>query len=353
VKREWFLTALLALYLVLFSLDHKLLARTPFLVDWKSLSLITALILTSKGLELSGVFSRLAPKLVELSHGSERRLVLYLVPIVVTSSAIIMNDTAMLVFVPLVIATADIARINVSRAVTVSAIAANVGSALTPIGNPQNIIIWNTYGLSFMEFVRAMCPYVSLWVFCLVLSAFLLKDDEMDVMKPPSVVLNGRLLFFSAFLLIANILLTESGHHWMTLPLTVIVLLVTGREALLGFDWALVLTFAFIFVDFGEVARLISGSSWLPSGGLVLLLASAGLSQLISNVPATVVFLGSKPEWLPLALGVNLGGTGIITGSLANLIALRISGIGIKDFHRFSIPYFLVALVISILVLLL
>ena len=141
MKREWFLTALLALYLVLFSLDHKLLARTPFLVDWKSLSLITALILTSKGLELSGVFSRLAPKLVELSHGSERRLVLYLVPIVVTSSAIIMNDTAMLVFVPLVIATADIARINVSRAVTMLAIAANVGSALTPIGNPQNIII--------------------------------------------------------------------------------------------------------------------------------------------------------------------------------------------------------------------
>ena len=75
----------------------------------------------------------------------------------------------------------------------------------------------------------------------------------------------------------------------------------------------------------------------------MLFLASAGLSQLISNVPATVIFLGSKPEWLPLALGVNLGGNGLVVGSLANIIAIRISGIRMSDFHRFSMPYFLMA----------
>ena len=83
---------------------------------------------------------------------------------------------------------------------------------------------------------------------------------------------------------------------------------------------------------------MLSGHT-LPSEG-VLFLASAGLSQLISNVPATVIFLGSKPEWLPLALGVNLGGNGLVVGSLANIIAIRISGIRMSDFHRFSMPYF-------------
>ncbi|AAL80837.1 hypothetical protein PF0713 [Pyrococcus furiosus DSM 3638] len=42
----------------------------------------------------------------------------------------------------------------------------------------------------------------------------------------------------------------------------------------------------------------------------------------------------------PLSLGVNLGGNGIIVGSLANLIAVRIAGVSIKDFQRYSLPYF-------------
>ncbi|WP_232461001.1 SLC13 family permease [Thermococcus radiotolerans] len=353
VRREWFLTVLLVLYLVLVLNDPSLPDRTPNLVDWRSLALITSLILVSKGLELSGIFTRLSIGLISLSGGSERKLMLLLIPIIALSSAVIMNDTAMLVFIPLVVITARLAGINTARAVTLSAIAANVGSALTPIGNPQNIIIWNTYGLSFLGFVGAMLLPVTLWLVLIVLFTLTIRERPISIERLPPVAIKTRLFAASLFLLIGDILLTETGRPLWTLPLTLLVLLILGREALLGFDWALVLTFAFIFVDFGEVARLISGSSWLPSGGLVLLLASAGLSQLISNVPATVVFIGSRPEWFPLALGVNLGGTGIIIGSLANLIALRISGIGIRDFHRFSIPYFLVALVVSILIFLL
>ncbi|NJE61173.1 SLC13 family permease [Thermococcus sp. 21S7] len=351
-RREWFLTALLVLYLALILNDRSLPRRTPDLVDWGSLALITSLILVSKGLELSGIFTRLSIRLISLSGGSERKLMLLLIPTIAFSSAVIMNDTAMLVFIPLVIITSRLAGINTARAVTLSAIAANVGSALTPIGNPQNIIIWNTYGPSFVEFTGAMLPFVVLWLVILLLFTATIGDRRPSVEKLPPIAIRKRLLLASLSLLIADVALAEIGKSLWTLPLTLAVLLALGREALLGFDWALVLTFAFIFADFGEVARLISGHS-VPSEGLTLFLASAGLSQLISNVPATVVFLSSgRPEWLPLALGVNLGGTGIITGSLANLIALRISGIGMRDFHRFSIPYFLVALGISILVLL-
>ncbi|NJE31349.1 anion transporter [Thermococcus sp. 18S1] len=351
-RREWFLTALIVLYLVLLINDRSLLVRTPSLIDWESLALITSLVLVSKGLELSGAFTRLSLGLIGLSGGSERRLMLLLIPTIAVSSSVIMNDTAMLVFIPLVVITSRLAGINTARAVTLSAIAANIGSSITPIGNPQNIIIWNAYGMSFVEFTGAMLPFVLLWLVILLLFTAIRRGGKPSIEKLPPIVIRKRLLLASFSLLVADILLAETGNSLWTLPLTLAVLLVFGREALLGFDWALILTFALIFADFGEVARLISGYE-VPSEGLAVFLASAGLSQLISNVPATVVFLGSKPEWLPLALGVNLGGTGIITGSLANLIALRISGIGIKDFHRFSIPYFLVALVISILVLLL
>jgi len=351
-RREWFLTALLLLYLVLVLHDPTLPSRTPGLVDWRSLALITSLILVSKGLELSGVFTRLSIRLISLSGGSERKLMLLLIPIIALSSAVIMNDTAMLVFIPLVVITARLAGINTARAVTLSAIAANVGSALTPIGNPQNIIIWNAYGISFLGFVRAMLPPVGIWLAVLLLFTLTIREGPVSIGGLPPVAVKRRLFVASLGLLVSDVILAEAGRGLWTLPLTLFVLLIAGREALLGFDWALVLTFAFIFVDFSEIAGLLSDLT-LPRGGLGLFLASAGLSQLISNVPATVVLLTSRPDWLPLALGVNIGGTGIIVGSLANLIALRISGIGMADFHRFSIPYFLVALGVSGLMLLL
>ncbi|WP_457751627.1 SLC13 family permease [Thermococcus sp.] len=355
IEREWFLVSLLVLYLVLALVDRSFVPRTPSLVDWGSLSLITALILTSKGLELSGIFSRLAPKLVEKANGSERRLIFYMLPVIALSSAIIMNDTAMLVFIPLVVATADLAGINVARAVTLSAIAANVGSALTPIGNPQNIIIWRHYRIPFWIFTLHMLPFVVLWVFLLLLFAFSIKEKRIEIKTLPSVALHTRLLVASVFLLMLNVILAESGFHWLTLPVTFLVLMLVGQEAIWGFDWALVLTFALIFTDFNELAHLLENLNLqLPSVGLGLTLGSAFLSQIVSNVPATVLFTSSShPEWLPLTVGVNVGGTGIIVGSIANLIAVRIAGISLKDFHRYSIPYFLSALVVSIFMLLL
>ncbi|WP_240921900.1 SLC13 family permease [Thermococcus sp. ES12] len=354
-RREWFLTALLLLYLVLVLHDPTLPGRTPGRVDWRSLALITSLILVSKGLELSGVFTRLSIRLISLSGGSERKLMLLLIPIIALSSAVIMNDTAMLVFIPLVVITARLAGINTARAVTLSAIAANVGSALTPIGNPQNIIIWNAYGISFLGFVRAMLLPVGIWLAVLLLFTLTIREGPVSIGRLPPVAVKRRLFVASFGLLVSDVILAEAGRGLWTLPLTLVVLLIAGREALLGFDWALVLTFALIFVDFGEVARLISLSGMeFPVDGVGLLFASAGMSQVISNVPATVVLVSSgRPDWLPLALGVNIGGTGIIVGSLANLIALRISGIGMADFHRFSIPYFLLALGVSILIILL
>ncbi len=354
--REWFLSLLLVLYLVLALLDPSFVRRTPHLIEWGSLSLITALILTSKGLELSGIFSKLAPKLVEKAGGSERKLVAYLLMVVAVSSAVIMNDTAMLVFIPLVVVTSRVAKINVPRAVTLSAIAANVGSALTPIGNPQNIIIWHDYRVSFLSFLVSMFPFVLAWFLLLLAFTLSVPAKEVHLVSVPQVAVNRRLLTVSSLLLVLNILLAEMGVQYWGFIITLVTMALLSREALLSFDWALVVIFSLVFADFGELARILSSSGLaLPSSGLRLLLTSAGLSQLVSNVPATVLFLssGSNSSWATLASGVNLGGNGIIVGSLANLIALRIARISLRDFHRYSIPYFLAAITVSVLIFLL
>lgn len=354
LRREWFLSLLLALYVVLLLNDHSLLKRSPYLIDWKSLLLISSLIFVSRGLELSGVLTRLSIQLLSLSSGSEKRLMLMLLPVISLSSALIMNDTAMFIFIPLVLVTSRMADINSVKVVTFSAIAANIGSALTPIGNPQNIILWNAYGFSFKVFVQKMLPFVMLWLSLILFFILLIEDKRFSLGKLSPVSIDFRLFALSFALLLVDIALAETGNALLTLPVTLAFLTAFGREALFSFDWVLILVFTLIFIDFGEISQLIviSRITFLKTKGGIFL-TSTLLSQAISNVPATVVFLRARPEWLPLALGVNLGGTGMITGSLANLIALRVSGISIKDFHRFSIPYFLLALGLSLLMLLL
>ncbi|WP_144244839.1 SLC13 family permease [Thermococcus eurythermalis] len=264
------------------------------------------------------------------------------------SSTVIMNDTAVLIFIPLVVATSELASVDTGRAVALSAIAANVGSALTPIGNPQNIIIWQNHSLGFVEFTSSMLPFVSLWLAVLFAFALRIKDRGLSTEWVPSVTLKKALLGVSLVSLIADVLLIRTGRPALALMFTSLAFLLVGREVLRKFDWALVLTFVFIFVDFNELAFLLKDAGLqFPREGSELFLVSAVLSQLFSNVPATVLLLAGKPEWLPLSLGVNVGGNGFVIGSLANLIALRIARVSVKDFHRISIPYFSVTLLLS------
>jgi len=357
VKRELFLALLLLLYVLLLIVNNSLLGRTLKLIDYESLSAIISFFILSRGLELSGVFTRIAPYIIQLSDGDERRFLFIMIVIVSLSSSLIMNDTAMFVFIPLIMTMSKIAEIDVKKAVSLTAIAANVGSALTPIGNPQNIIMWRVYRISVHEFILTMLPYVSIWVFVLLLFVFIGgSKKQFRVFTMPDVKLNKALMFSSATLFFVDVVLIQLGHALWALPLTLAILVIVERRVLLSIDIALILTFAFIFIDFKELSTLMQAFNILPSlkSSITVVLLSTGLSQLISNVPATVVLISAgKPEWLPLALGVNLGGTGIVIGSLANLIALRISGIRIRDFHRFSIPYFLIALGFSFLILLL
>ncbi|ASJ02889.1 anion transporter [Thermococcus profundus] len=351
-RREWFLSALMILYLVLLLRDGSLLRRTLSLIDWGSLSLIGSLILLSMGLELSGIFTRLSCRLISLSRGSERRLAFVLLPTIALSSAVIMNDTAMLIFIPLIVTLSRIAEKDLSGLIVLSAIAANVGSALTPIGNPQNVIIWNHYGVPLHYFVLRMLPFVFTWLLLLLLFAYFILKGEIEQRELPPVSVRKSLLWISILLLAVDVVLAHEGKALWTFPITLGVLLLPERKVLLAFDWALLLTFAFIFADSGEIALILSSSRiFFPHSGLGLFLTSAFLSQLVSNVPATVLLLGGG-EWLPLAAGVNVGGTGLIIGSLANLIAIRTGKVGVREFHRYSVPFFLIALMVSALVIL-
>lgn len=329
-------------------LDPTLPIRSPKLIDYKSLAAIISLLIISRGLELSGIFGRVARGIVRLSGGSEFKLLSTIAIVVSISSAVIMNDTAMFVFIPLVLTISKIAKIDLPKAATSIALAANIGSALTPIGNPQNIIIWKTHEIPILEFVRSMLPYVLLWIILLIVFIWIgSRGKRLEITPMPKIRTNRNLIFASTILLIINIALIEKSYPFIGLAITVFTFVVISRDVLLSFDIALIAVFALVFVDFRELSYLLSSNIELKMSAVETIILSAGLSQIISNVPATVMLSQDIP-WLPLAIGVNLGGTGVVIGSLANFIAVRISGISLKDFHKYSLPYFLIALIITI-----
>ncbi|AFK23147.1 SLC13 family permease [Pyrococcus sp. ST04] len=344
IKREWFLFILVTIWLVLpfFGFSFKVLLS---FIDWKSVLLIISLIMASKGIELSGAFTNLAIYIVHFSKGSFRRLYFLLVVSVLLSSPIIMNDTAMLVFIPLAVTLARIFPIDLSKLVIVLTISANVGSSLTPVGNPQNVIIWKFYQIPFLDFIRIMLPYMILWMLPL-LAIVIPEKGRIEVVEIPMVAVNKRLFVLSTTLLGMNILLSKFNLEVYAFILTLFSYLALGREVLFAFDIFLALTFVFIFMDFGALSALLPVPK--PKGFLQSFLLSLGLSQLVSNVPATVMLVGSLDP-IPLLLGVNLGGNGIVIGSLANLIAVRIGNISMRDFHRYSIPYLIVAFILTVL----
>ena len=136
----------------------------------------------------------------------------------------------------------------------------------------------------------------------------------------------------------------------LTLALSAIVY---GRKAVLTIDYFLIATFILMLVDFRLASEILSTLlTTIPLGSrLATYFSAIMLSQIVSNVPATIILINHVEHWKPLVLGVSVGGVGSAIGSLANIIAIRVSGISYREFHKNTIPYFatLTALTIPLL----
>ncbi len=132
-----------------------------------------------------------------------------------------------------------------------------------------------------------------------------------------------------AFYLIFLAALEMKQELW-GLSLIAVGFLLLARAVIINVDWSLLLVFMAMFIDVHLLTQLPVLQQWLNDvsqlshGGLWL--TAIGLSQFISNVPSTILLLNYVPPTMLLARAVNVGGFGLLPGSLANLIALRMAG---------------------------
>lgn len=304
-------------------------------LDFRVLALLFCLMLVVAGLQSIGVFRFLGELLLTRVH-TARQLTLLLTMLCFFSAMLITNDVALLTFVPFAIMVLSMAGLKelLIPVIVLQTIAANLGSMLTPVGNPQNLYLYSAFSLSPGAFLLHMLPLTVFSALLLILCGLLLKKEPLaglpeasgtsDTKKSlPSGKLASYLLLFAVCLLCVARLL-----HWgLMLAVLILAVFFLDRSLFRKADYFLLLTFVCFFVFIGNMERIPAIADFLRSfiSGRELLL-SALFSQAISNVPAAILLSGFTDAAGPLLYGVNIGGLGTLIASLASVISYRLYG---------------------------
>lgn len=253
---------------------------------------------------------------------------LALVFITFISSMIVTNDVALITFVPLSIVIARKANINVLKIVIFQTLAANLGSSFTPMGNPQNLFIYSFYNLSPIDFFKITLPIVILAVLFLVLLVF--KDKKMNLsLDLEDVKIDNKrdVYLFGELFLIILLSVFHVIDYKVTFLITIVMVLILNKKLFSQVDYSLLITFIGFFIFVGNISTMDVVKNFMEgilNSPKSTFLASVLSSQVISNVPATMLLSGFTNHFKELLLGVNIGGMGTLIASLASVISYKI-----------------------------
>lgn len=324
-------------------------ARYATYIHMNTIVQLVALMIVVCGWQRVGLFHIIGSKLLGRSR-TERGLVLTLIALTFFSAMFITNDVALVTFVPFAISVLAMAnmRQHTCLVVTLMTIGANVGSMLTPIGNAHNLYLHQLSGLSTTSFIGIMAPYsltaavLLTLIVCVVFGNRKLSNfesvDSDDIerqvlapstdMQPDEVRTMGfggwRTWVYAALFVLCLLGVDGFVNKWVMLGVVVVVMIACDRRTLRHVDYFLPLTFAAFFVFIGNMRRVPQfytiAASLVGSHPISL---AVGFSQLISNVPTTLLLSGFSDAWRPLIIGTNLGGMGTLIASMASLVSYK------------------------------
>ena len=302
-------------------------------IDFRTLSILFCLMTVMAGLQKLGVFRNIAKTLLRHTQNTIQ-LAEVLVLLCFFFSMIITNDVSLITFVPFTFIVLQLTGEEAVKKLTVpvivlQTIAANLGSMLTPLGNPQNLYLYEKSGSDIGSFLLLMLPFtfVSLLLLCawiLIIcrresTAIQVNFEKKASIQSPLSVLGFSLLFLTCLLTVLHVI------PWkITLNIVLISMIGYSRKTFKKIDYSLLFTFTALFIFIGNIGRIpffhdtianiINGHETLTA-----ILAS----QFMSNVPAAILLSGFTRQYADLIIGVNLGGLGTLIASMASLISFK------------------------------
>lgn len=301
----------------------------PHDIDWHVICSLFGLMLVIQLMEQANLLAASAQGLIRLSH-SERGLISCLVILAFVAAMCLTNDVAILTLMPVyltIVAHQDAFHSKIRGAILII-MAANLGSALLPFGNPQNLFLFNHYHLTLGQFLEWLVPLMFLAVLLLVGLMVTIPRRPFTPATSDKIRLRPRHVTIALGLLMVMLLaITNVVPLTIAVVVVVSVTLVSDRDVLTKIDYHLLLTFVCFFLIVGNLERttwLVTIISHLLNNARTVLIGSALLSQVISNVPAAILVANFTGHARAVLLGVNIGGLGTLVASLANLIGFKI-----------------------------
>ena len=285
-----------------------------------------ALMAAVAGLRSIGIFDTVTRVILQKT-GTVRRLGAVMILICFFSAMLVTNDVALITFVPLTLLIYSNIKDDKSLILTIvlESAAANLGSMMTPVGNPQNLFLYDKYGLTAMTFVKTMLPVGALGLAAVLLLTLFLPKDKCEAPKRSEAKLPViKAAVYTGVFVLCIAAVFRLVPDWVCLIAAIAAALICDVKLLLKIDYILLATFVCFFVFVGNIARIDAVSEFF-SGILTgrELIVSALLSQVISNVPAAVMLAEFTDNGTQLLLGVDIGGFGTIIASMASLIAFQ------------------------------
>ncbi|MBI2166199.1 MAG: anion transporter [Chloroflexi bacterium] len=351
-------------------------------IDFHTIGLLLGMMMLVVVLERLGFFTYLAGRLLSVGTSPLRLLVVVVVSTGVLS-AFLVNDTVVLLFTPVVIRACRLLRANPVPYLIGEAMASNIGSTATIVGNPQNMLIGVTSGISFGRFFLLLAPVaIAGCIALVVLLRFVYRREFHNVfVRDMAHIREAERLHPAriglAFLIVSGTVIAFFLSSTLGVEISVVALaagaavLLVSRvrpsEIIRGVDWVLLLFFAGLFVviggarNAGVLDALLRQISVTPDlGGIVSLhVVSTGVSQLVSNVPLTMLVIPliegvpGNVLWLSLAAGATLGGNATLIGAVSNIIVAETAAregvtVPFGEFLRVGLLVTAVTLAISI-----
>ena len=323
-------------------------------IHMNTISQLACLMLVVCGFQRIGVFRIIGAKLLGRVC-TARGLILTLVALPFFSGMLVTNDVTLVTFIPFAVAVLIMADMEaqICLVATLMTLGANLGAMLTPIGNAHNLYLKAVSGIGTPEFLTIMAPYSGLAAILLVVVVwFVFGDREVSQFRnlgadgieqgvlapnptqpqPDEIRITGygagyggwRTVVYSLLFVVCLLGVGDVLPLWLMVVIVFAAFLLCDRRAFAKVDWCLPLTFCMFFIFIGNMRRVPAFSALAESlvGGHPLELGVA-FSQVISNVPTTLLLSGFSDAWRELIIGTNLGGMGTLIASMASLISYK------------------------------
>jgi Na+/H+ antiporter NhaD/arsenite permease-like protein len=375
---------------ILMALARLLSQENPFeTVDFNTLGLLISMMMIVMITKRTGVFQYIAVKVVKIAKGEPWKILVYLSLITAVCSALLDNVTTILLILPITLDVCKQLKLKPIPIIISQIFASNVGGTATLIGDPPNIMIGASVGLSFMDFIVNVAPiilpmiFITTFIFVLIYKKYLFatEEDKKKVLAMDDQglitdkVLLKKCLFVLTLTIIGFFLHGALEYQSSVIAITGAVLLlsiskVPADQVFKEVEWKTIFFFAGLFMMVGglEKAGVLEYLATTIVGatddnmlllGLAILWVSAIASAFVDNIPFTATMiplikdvgaltgLTITPLWWALSLGACLGGNGTIIGASANVVA---SGMSEEAGHKITfVSYFKVCFPLMLL----